>query len=85
MYRLGILPRAQRGLAKLPSPWYERARDAIRALASDPRPAGCIKLTGRDGWRIRVGDYRVIYEIHDADAVVNVLDVGPRSDIYRRT
>ena len=61
-YRLYILRSAQRELAKLPIPVYERVRDAILDLSENPRPAGCLKLRGREGWRLRVGDYRVVYE-----------------------
>jgi mRNA interferase RelE/StbE len=82
-YTVSILPRAQRQLAKLPSDVYERVRDALRALAEEPRPHGCLKLTGREGWRIRVGQYRVIYEIDDANRTVTILDIGHRRDVYR--
>ena len=82
-YQVQILRRAQRQLARLPLQDFERVRDAVRALSNDPRPDGCKKLTGRDGWRIRVGQYRVIYEIDDVVRVVTVLDVGNRRDIYR--
>jgi len=60
-----------------------RVRAAIAALAENPRPQGCIKLTDRDGWRIRVGSYRVIYEISDGQLLVTVIRVGNRRDIYR--
>ena len=83
MYELQILRRAQRSLARLPEREYERVRDAIRTLADEPRPPGCRKLTGRDGWRIRIGQYRVIYEIDDAARIVTVLDIGHRRDVYR--
>ncbi|MBI3329794.1 MAG: type II toxin-antitoxin system RelE/ParE family toxin [Nitrospinae bacterium] len=82
-YAVFILRRAQQGLAQVPSGAYERVRDAIRALAQDPRPPGSLKLTGRDGWRIRVGDYRVIYEVDDTQHAVTVLHVGHRRDVYR--
>ena len=81
-YQVDILRRAQKALARLPRQDYERVRDAISVLAEDPRPAGCRKLTGREGWRIRVGPYRVIYEIGDVVRVVTVLDIGHRRDIY---
>jgi len=67
----------------LPDAAYERVRDAIRVLAEAPRPTGCLKLTGRDGWRIRVGNYRVVYEIDDGGRMVTVLHIGHRRDIYR--
>lgn len=56
--RVTILRRAQKELGALAGEAYSRVRDAIGALAEDPRPSGCLKLTGRDGWRIRIGNYR---------------------------
>ncbi|MCH7664512.1 MAG: type II toxin-antitoxin system RelE/ParE family toxin [Acidobacteria bacterium] len=78
-----VLRRAQKELARLPKDSYERVRDRIRALAEDPRPPGCLKLVGREGWRLRVGNYRVVYEIDDAEEKITVLHVGHRRDIYR--
>lgn len=82
-YTISILRRAQIELGILPTDAYERIRDAVYALAEDPRPPGCVKLTGREGWRIRVGDYRVVYEINDDSELVLTLHVGHRRDIYR--
>ena len=82
-YRLFLLPRAQKELARLPTDAYERIRAAIRALAEEPRPPGCRKLSGREGWRIRIGDYRVLYEIEDTPKTVTVVQVGHRRDVYR--
>jgi mRNA interferase RelE/StbE len=82
-YTIHILRRAQRELARLPRESYERVRDAIRALAENSRPRGCLKLTEREGWRIRVGNYRVVYEIDDEQQAVTVLHIGHRRDIYR--
>ncbi len=82
-YNVSILRRAQRELARLPTRDYQRVRDAIRDLGQNPRPLGCLRLTGRDGWRIRIGIYRVIYEVDDAIAAVTVLNVGHRRDVYR--
>lgn len=82
-YSLFILRRAQKDLSGLPVESYERIKRAIRELGDDPRPAGSKKLTGREGWRIRVGHYRVIYEVDDASASVTVLHVGHRRDVYR--
>jgi mRNA interferase RelE/StbE len=64
-YSLQILPRAQKELERLEKNHYIRIRDAIRELSGNPRPPGCLRLTGREGWRIRVGDYRIVYEIED--------------------
>lgn len=81
-YFLLILRRAQKQLANIDKTEFERVRDAIASLAENPRPTGCKKLTGRNGWRIRIGNYRVIYEIDDSRREVTVLDIGHRRDIY---
>ena len=78
-----ILRRAQKQLAKIPASDYKKVKQAILDLANDPRPARSKKLKGREGWRIRQGDYRVIYDIQDDQLIVIVLDVGNRKDIYR--
>ena len=75
--------RAQKELEKLPVPAYERTRDAIRVFYENPRPQGSKKLSGRDGWRVRIGDYRIVYEIDDVNRVVTVLHIGHRRDVYR--
>jgi len=81
-YEVLILRRAQKELASLPKQSYSRIRDLIAVLAANPRPSGCKKLTGREGWRVRSGDYRVIYEIDDAGRRVTIMDIGHRKDVY---
>lgn len=81
-YEVFILRRAQKQLAQVPPRDYERVKNSILALADMPRPHGCLKLTGRPGWRVRVGDYRVIYEIDDSKHKLTVLDVGNRREVY---
>ncbi|MDP9456661.1 MAG: hypothetical protein CYG60_23830 [Actinobacteria bacterium] len=61
----------------------ERIRRAIDDLAAEPRPPQSIELRGREGRRLRVGDYRVIYEVDDDELIVTVLGVGHRRDVYR--
>jgi mRNA interferase RelE/StbE len=56
--------------------------DAIETLAANPRPQGCKKLKGRSGYRIRKGDYRIIYDIYDDILVVDVIAAGHRREIY---
>ncbi|HSH79776.1 MAG TPA: type II toxin-antitoxin system RelE/ParE family toxin [Herpetosiphonaceae bacterium] len=82
-YTLVIGRDAQRALARIHDPDYGRILTAIQALVNDPRPRGCKKLRNRDAWRIRIGNYRVIYEINDRALVVTVVDVGNRRDVYR--
>ncbi|MGF1567016.1 MAG: type II toxin-antitoxin system RelE/ParE family toxin [Nodosilinea sp.] len=82
-YGVSILRRAQKELGNLPAGAFGRVRDALRALADEPRPAGCKKLHGREGWRIRVGDYRILYKVDDNQQTVEVFHVGHRRDVYR--
>lgn len=82
-YTIVFLRRAQKELENLPNTEYKQVRDAIADLANNPRPSGCKKLSGRDGWRIRIGDYRVIYDVNDRELLVTVVRVGNRRDIYR--
>jgi mRNA interferase RelE/StbE len=82
-YHINILRRAQKSLSKLPQDEYERIKETIQSLATTPRPNGSRKLTGREGWRLRVGDYRVIYEIDDPQKTITVLSIGHRREIYR--
>jgi mRNA interferase RelE/StbE len=83
-YDIFILHRAQKELGDLPPKAYDRVRDEIRLEGQNSRPSTCVKLTGREGWRIRVGDYRIIYEIDDKKKIVTVLHVGLRKDVYRK-
>ena len=82
-YTITILRRAQKELSDLPQEPYLRVRDAIRKLTEEPRPNGSRKLAGRVGWRIRVGSYRVVYEIDDASHVITIMHIGHRRDVYR--
>lgn len=71
------ISRGDRGSAR-------RLNSAIKGLAEEPRPHGAIKLSGADAWRIRAGDYRVVYTITDAVRVVTVTRIGHRRDVYER-
>ncbi|MCZ6635236.1 MAG: type II toxin-antitoxin system RelE/ParE family toxin [bacterium] len=82
-YTITFSRSALRHFRSLPRQVQERLQPRIDALAEDPRPPGVIKLQGRvDEYRIRVGNYRVIYQIQDDVLVVSVIDVGHRRDIY---
>ena len=83
IYALRILPRAEKELSALDSKVYESVKKKIHSLRDEPRPPGCRKLADIPGWRIRAGDYRVVYEIDDAAKTVTVLRVGHRKEIYR--
>ena len=81
-YNLEILRRAQKELANLPEETYLKIYETVKNLAEDPRPSGCLKLKGREGWRIRVGNYRVLYRIEDQQQIITVVHIGHRRDVY---
>ncbi len=84
-YRVDFTPRAANALKGMDLGVRRRVAEKVDALSSDPRPPGCRKLKGRDDlWRVRVGDYRVVYSIHDGRLEVLVVDLGHRRDVYRR-
>lgn len=84
-YSVGYEPTAQKELGKVDQQIARRIVRAISALGGDPRPAGCRRLVGYDDlWRIRVGDYRVIYTIRDTELIVLALRIAHRSEVYRR-
>ncbi|MDR2180016.1 MAG: type II toxin-antitoxin system RelE/ParE family toxin [Synergistaceae bacterium] len=70
-------------IASLPQVQAGRIIQSALALADNPRPVGCKKLKGSDSWRIRVGDYRVVYEIYDDVLVVLVVRVAHRREVYK--
>lgn len=83
-YRVDIARRAIKALAALPRQEQQRVRAAIDLLADRPRPPGCTKLTGEDDtYRVRVGVYRIVYEVFDDHLVIHVVRIGHRRDIYR--
>ena len=83
MYRLELSPAALREARRLPPNVKEWVDAAMARLADNPRPSGVRKLRGMDGYRIRVGDYRVLYVIDDNEQRVLVWRVMTRGDVYR--
>ena len=83
MYRLDLSHTAHRQIRKLPARTQDRINNAIAGLAENPRPSGVKKLTARDGYRIRVRDYRVLYRIDDGKRAVIIYRVMGRGDVYR--
>ncbi|MDQ2805942.1 MAG: type II toxin-antitoxin system RelE/ParE family toxin [Chloroflexota bacterium] len=83
IYKVGYTRRAQKQLDGLPANIRSAIYDAVVALAQNPRPPGCRKLHGEESWRIRVGDYRAIYDIDDPAGTVTVTRIAHRSTVYR--
>jgi mRNA interferase RelE/StbE len=83
-YAVRFTPAAERQFAKLPSAARTLIAAVLVALASNPRPHGCVKLAGADDlWRLRVQQYRVIYRVLDRRLIVAVVKIGDRKDVYR--
>ncbi|HJX69638.1 MAG TPA: type II toxin-antitoxin system RelE/ParE family toxin [Dehalococcoidia bacterium] len=84
VYEVYLERAAERDLKRLEAEGFHRIISAIKVLAENPRPVGCRKLTGsKSDWRIRVGDYRVIYEVDDEEKAVRVMRVRHRREVYR--
>lgn len=81
-YQVRIERRAKKKLAKISEPYYSKIKVAVLDLGSNPKPQGYKKLKGRDAFRVRVADYRIIYEIEEEVLLVDVIDLGHRKDIY---
>ena len=82
-YRLLIKASASKDIEAIPKRDRRRIVSTIASLSSNPRPTGCEKLSGHDQYRIRQGNYRILYEIHDLDLIVVVVKVGHRREVYR--
>ncbi|MEW6542727.1 MAG: type II toxin-antitoxin system RelE/ParE family toxin [Nitrospirota bacterium] len=83
-YSVLLKKSAERELRSLPTEALRRVADRIKALATNPRPPGCEKLSGEDRYRIRQGDYRVVYAVDDGQRIVEVVKVGHRREVYRK-
>ena len=82
-YTVVVTDKVRKIILKLPHLVAAKIENSLLELEENPRPAGCKKLKGRSGYRIRVGDYRIIYEMEDNFLRVIVIDLGNRKDIYR--
>lgn len=84
-YRVEFTAAAARQVKKLPRPARDRVLEMVAVLAEDPRPYGAKKLVGEQtAWRIRIGDYRVIYDVFDAELTVTVVRAAHRREAYDR-
>lgn len=83
-YEVRLHPAAARAFGRLHGSLRDRIRDAVDRLADDPRPRGAEKLAGRDDYRVRVGDYRIVYAVDDGERLVLVARIAHRREVYRR-
>ena len=82
-YEVRVADTVRKNLRRVPDQDKQRILDALKALAHDPRPHGCVALRVRTLYRIRIGDYRALYDVNDGARVVTVLTVKHRRDVYR--
>ena len=82
-YKVELETRARREYRQLPARVREQVSDAIDDLQADPRPPGCKKPFGTTGYRVRTGNYRILYTIDDAAAIVRIYRIGHRREVYR--
>jgi mRNA interferase RelE/StbE len=83
-YQVVIAPAARRQIKKAPKSAQSAIVARLEALAAHPRPPGCKKLSGEENlYRVRTGDYRIVYQVQDAQLIVLVVRVGDRKDVYR--
>jgi mRNA interferase RelE/StbE len=82
-YKILIKPSAVKELQKLPKKHLQKITAKIQSLSTDPRPHGCEKLSAQEKYRIRHGNYRVVYRIDDDEVIVYVVKIGHRRDVYR--
>jgi mRNA interferase RelE/StbE len=83
MYKIQIIPSAIKDLDQLDDKFFSQIKDKILSLSSNPRPPNTLKLTAEEGYRIRSGDYRILYRIDDKNKVIYIYRVKHRKDAYR--
>lgn len=82
-YKIFITPSATEEIDDLPKKDCIRVTERIKSLADNPRPPGCQKLSGQEKYRVRQGNYRIVYSIEDTILIVTIVKVGDRKDVYR--
>ena len=84
MYEVFLERRAERDLKKLSAEIFYRVIPQLKALSENPKPSGCRKITGsKNHWHIRIGDYRIIYEIDEGEKAVKVMRIRHRREVYK--
>jgi mRNA interferase RelE/StbE len=84
-YKLSFKKSVAKDLRQIPKQHLKRILARIDSLAENPRPEGCVKLTAKEYYRVRLGQYRIVYEIRDNELVIIVIKVGHRSSVYKNS
>ncbi len=83
MYKINIIPSARKDLDSLDKKFFVQIKNKIISLASNPRPSHCLKLTAEEGYRIRSGNYRILYRIDDKNTMIYIYRIKHRKESYR--
>lgn len=83
MYQIKLDRRVEKELDKIPDKRFDKIRKVILSLKDNPRPFGVKKLSNQEHWRIRVGEYRILYEIDDKDKVITIFRIKHRKEVYK--
>ena len=83
MYTVSFSKKALKALVTINEPFYSKIKSVIQNLAENPRPEGCVKLKGPESYRIRIGTYRVIYNIFDDQLTIDIINIGSRGGVYK--
>ena len=84
MYKVILSNKTLKQLDKIPTEIYLRIYQKLKSLSENPRPHGCIKLTNSEDYRIRIGNYRVLYSINDINQTIEIYNIQHRKDVYRK-
>lgn len=82
-YKITIKKSAAKELEDIPQRYLQKVIRRIRSLAKNPRPHGSRKLSGQEQYRVRQGDYRIVYSIEDQDLLIDIVKIGHRREVYR--
>ena len=82
-YEVHLIPSVEKEMDRFTDLVYDRISSKILTLENNPRPRGYKKLSGREEYRVRAGDYRILYVVNDKERIITILAVGHRRDVYR--
>lgn len=83
VYTVNLKKSAEKDLSRLSEAMHDRVIKSLLSLKQNPAPSGAKKLHGRDGYRLRVGDYRILYQVYDIERRIEVVSIAHRKDVYR--
>jgi len=83
VYKIFILPQAQKDLDNLQTKIFNQMKNKISLLSNNPRPSACLKLTAEEGYRLKTGDYRILYRIDDKEKIIYIYRIKHRKEAYK--